>query len=76
MKQNALTIHAEESLDAALEELTTNRVSWAPVVEAKTLAQDRQIIGVISIPQMVQLYRKTLAKASHRMQGLAEETAM
>jgi rRNA processing protein Krr1/Pno1 len=46
------------------------------VVEAKTLAQDRQIIGVISIPQMVQLYRKTLAKASHRMQGLAEETAM
>lgn len=76
MKQNALTIHAEESLDTALEELTTNRVSWAPVVETKTLAQDRRIIGVISIPQMVQLYRKTLAKASHRMQGLAEETAM
>ncbi len=62
MKRNVLVIHADEALDEALEELTTSRVSWAPVVEVKVLAQDCRVIGVVSIPQMVQLYRETLVK--------------
>ncbi len=72
MKHNVLVIHADETLDEALEELTTSRVSWAPVVEVKALAQDRRVIGVVSIPQMVQLYRETLVKDSRSMQGLVE----
>ncbi len=72
MKRNVLQLHADETLDRALEELTTQRVSWAPVVEeTKALTQERRVIGVISIPQMVQFYRKNLARDSHQMQELS-----
>jgi CIC family chloride channel protein len=77
MKHHALVIHADESLDEALEELTTNRVSWAPVIEeARALTQDHQVIGVVSIPQMVRLYRETLVKDSRRLRELGEGTVM
>ncbi|HEX3639822.1 MAG TPA: chloride channel protein [Ktedonobacteraceae bacterium] len=77
MKHHALVIHADEALDEALEELTTNRVSWAPVIEeARALTQDHRVIGVVSIPQMVRLYRETLVKDSHRLRGLGEGTVM
>jgi predicted transcriptional regulator len=76
MKRNVLVLHADEALDETLEELTTNRVSWAPVVEVETFAQDRRVIGVVSIPQMVRLYRKTLVKDSRRLRGLSEGTIM
>jgi CIC family chloride channel protein len=76
MKHDALVIHADEALDEALEELTTNRVSWAPVVEVETFVQDRRVIGVVSIPQMVHLYRETLVKDSRRLRGLGEGTVM
>ncbi len=77
MKHNVLVLHGHEALDEALEALTTNRVSWAPVVEeAKALTQDRRVIGVVSIPQMVRLYRETLAKDSRRLRGLGEGTVM
>lgn len=73
MKRNALVIHADETLDEVLAELTTNRVSWAPVVEqSHVLVPDRRVIGVLSIPQMVRIYRETIVKDSYRIQGLDE----
>jgi CBS domain-containing protein len=66
-------IHADETLDEALEELTTQRVSWAPVIdEIKPRTQNQRVIGIISIPQMVQFYRETLVKDSHRMYELGK----
>src|SRR5436189_6342717 len=76
MNQKVLVIHADDTLDEALEELTTDHVSWAPVVEVKALAQDRRVIGIISIARIVQYYRETLVKDSHRVQELVEGTAI
>lgn len=78
MKRNALVIQANEALDEALEELTTNRVSWAPVGEeiGSHTQKHHRVIGIISIPQMVRFYRETLVKDSHRMQGLGEGTVL
>ncbi len=76
MKRNVLVIHANEALDEALEELTTSRVSWAPVVEAQALTSDCRVIGTISVADIVRLYRKTISKDASRMHGLVKETVV
>ncbi len=74
MNRHVLTLHADEPLDEALEELTSNHLRWAPVVEAQALAKDRRAIGVVSTNDMVRLYRETLTKDSRRMPGFVEGT--
>ncbi len=77
MKHTVLMLHADEALDEALEELTMSRVSWAPVTEEiKSRTQNQRVIGIISIPQMVQFYRETLVKDSHQVRGLGEGTLL
>jgi CIC family chloride channel protein len=76
MNRDVLTIHADASLDEALEEVTTGRVHWAPVVETQALAQNRRVLGIVAVTDIVRLYRKTLAKDTHRMRGLVEGTVM
>jgi chloride channel protein, CIC family len=76
MKRTVLVLHPDKALDEALEELTIQRVSWAPVVEEiKARPQNQRVIGIISIPQMVRLYREALEHNSHRMRELGEGTA-
>ncbi len=74
MSRRVVVIHADETLDEALEELTSNRLRWAPVLEAQALSQDRHVIGVVSVAGMVRLYRETLTKDSRRMPGFVEGT--
>ncbi len=76
MTRDVLVIHADETLDEALEELTTGQVSWAPVVETRAFVEERHVIGVVSVAHIVHLYRKTLAKDSGRIHGLVEGTIM
>jgi hypothetical protein len=77
MRRTVLVIYADEALDEALEKLTMNRVSWAPVIEEmKSHTQNQRVIGLISIPQMVQFYRETLMKDSRQMRGLSEGTIL
>lgn len=74
MGRCVVVIHADEPLDEALEEITSNRLGWAPVVEAQALGEDRHVIGVVSVADMVRLYRETLTKGSRRMPGFVEGT--
>ena len=76
MKKDVLVTYAEETLDEALEELTTNHRSWAPVVESRTSSQKYSVIGIISMVHIMQLYREAQAKDSHRMQNLVKETTL
>ncbi|GAC1389335.1 MAG: hypothetical protein NVS4B11_13780 [Ktedonobacteraceae bacterium] len=73
MKRNVLTIHADEMLDDVLEELTTNHVSWAPVVESNTLIQEQRVVGIVSVAHIMLLYRETQAKDSRWIHRLVEE---
>jgi chloride channel protein, CIC family len=76
MNRDVLVIHANEALDEVLEELTTNRVSWAPVVETQALMPNRRVIGTISVTDIVRLYRKMQSKDTNRIRGLVKETMM
>ncbi|MBV9689987.1 MAG: CBS domain-containing protein [Ktedonobacteraceae bacterium] len=72
-----LVVHPDDTLDEALEQLTSHRVSWAPVVDVDGHSSTPAVvIGTLSAASIVRLYRETLAKDSRRMRGLIEGTVM
>jgi CIC family chloride channel protein len=76
MNRDVLVMYPDEMLDEALEQLTSRRVGWAPVVNAEALHEGRQLMGVLSVTDIVRAYRETLAKTSRRMRGVVEGTVM
>ncbi|MGH2510521.1 MAG: CBS domain-containing protein, partial [Ktedonobacteraceae bacterium] len=72
MQRDVLTIASDETLDEALEQLTTRRINWAPVLDLDT----NTVIGVISTAQIMYAYRQTLVKDATRMRGLTTGTVM
>lgn len=76
MSRDVLTLDPDETLDEALEQLTSHRVSWAPVVDVEATPQGKRVIGLLSAANIVRAYRETLAKTSRRMRGLVEGTVM
>jgi CIC family chloride channel protein len=76
MNRDILTVSPDDTLDEALEELTSKRVSWAPVVDIEASLENQFVLGTISASSIIRLYRQTLAKDSRRMRGLIEGTVM
>ncbi len=76
MKREVLVVQPDETLDVALEQLTSHRIGWMPVVEVETATERRHPIGRISAQEIVRVYREALAKGSRRMRGLVEGTVM
>ncbi|GAC1615128.1 MAG: chloride channel protein [Ktedonobacteraceae bacterium] len=76
MRREVPTIQADETLDNALEQLTSHRLHWAPVLESEPLSLERFPIGILSIANIVNLYRATATKEVHRMQGMVDGTVM
>ncbi len=76
MRHDVPTIQADEALDNALEQLTSYRVHWAPVIEAEPLSPEHLPIGILSTANIVNLYRATTTKEAHRMQGMVDGTIM
>jgi CBS-domain-containing membrane protein len=76
MNRDVLVLYPDETLDEALEQLTSRRVSWAPVVDAEVLPEKRHVMGLLSASDIVRMYREALAKSSRRMRGLVEGTVM
>ncbi len=74
--RDVLVMYPDETLDEALEALSTRRVSWAPVVDAEALSGDRAVIGILSVASIVRVYRERLTKDERRMRGLVEGTVM
>ncbi|GER92285.1 hypothetical protein KDW_64470 [Dictyobacter vulcani] len=58
-KSKSTSINVEDTLDNVLEELTTQRISWAPVIERQPLEQMEHVLGIISITDIMRLYRQT-----------------
>jgi CIC family chloride channel protein len=75
MNREVLMVQLDETLDVALEQLTSHRIGWMPVVEMET-AGGRRVIGRISALDITRVYRETLAKGSRRMRGMVEGTVM
>ncbi|GHO87700.1 chloride channel protein [Dictyobacter formicarum] len=76
MNTEVLTLDSYATLDEALEQLTSARVSWAPVVERNPFSSTRKILGILTAASIAQVYRRTLAKDSRRMRGVVEGTVM
>ena len=74
MNREVLTAQPDDTLDVALEQLTSHRIGWMPVVEGEE--GGRRLVGRISAQEIVRAYRETLAKGSRRMRGLVEGTVM
>lgn len=76
MNRNVLAVQPDDALDAALEQLTSHRIGWMPVVEVEAATGGRHLVGRISAQEIVRAYREALAKGSRRMRGLVEGTVM
>ena len=76
MNRDVLAIQPDDTLDVALEQLTSHRIGWMPMVEVETATGGRHLIGRISTQEIVRAYREALAKGSRRMRGLVESTVM
>jgi len=76
MNRDVLAIQPDDTLDVALEQPTSHRIGWMPVVEVETATGGRHLIGRISTQEIVRAYPEALAKASRRMRGLVEGTVM
>ncbi len=76
MNREVLTVQADETLDVALEQLTSHRVGWMPVIEAESTTGERLVVGRISAPDITRQYRETTTKDSRRLRELAQGTVM
>lgn len=76
MSRNALVLYPDDTLDEALEALSSRRVSWAPVVDAEALAGERTVLGILSVASLARVYRQALARDARRTRGMVEGTVM
>jgi CIC family chloride channel protein len=77
MKRDVLVAFPDETLDEALERLTSHRISWMPIVDQEAeSASGNRVVGVLSAADIVRAYRTTLMKDSRRMRGLVDGTVM
>jgi len=76
MKRDVHAIHIDETLDNALEQLTSDRLHWAPVIEVERLSLEPTPVGMLSVADIVNLYRTTATKDVRRMQGMVDGTVM
>jgi chloride channel protein, CIC family len=64
MTKHALVCSPERPLDEVLEAMTMQRISWVPVVEGDDLACGQQVIGLLTIPNIMQTYRDTKVRST------------
>jgi len=76
MNRDVLILYSDGTLDDALEQLTSHRVSWAPVVNVEVSTSGPHVEGLLTAADITRSYREALAKSSRRMRGLVEGTVM
>jgi chloride channel protein, CIC family len=76
MNRSVFTITPDETLDEALEQLTSHRVGWAPVVDVEIIVGVRHVVGLLTVADIVRTYRAAVAKDTRLMRGLVEGTVM
>lgn len=76
MTTDLLLAHPEETLDDALEHLTTRHISWMPVVESETAPGKRRVLGLLTVEDIMQAYRRALTKSARRVRSLVKGTVL
>lgn len=68
--REAVTLGPDDPMDAALEQLTTRGLSWAPVIESGRL------LGKLTVKDAIATYRQTLERSIRRTTELPGNTAV
>jgi chloride channel protein, CIC family len=76
MTTDIQVIHPDDTLDDALEHLTSQRLSWMPVVDIEASQENRKVLGILSVTDIVRAYRLSLSKDLRRMRSLVKGTVM
>jgi CIC family chloride channel protein len=76
MTTEVQVIHPDDTLDDALEHLTSQRLSWMPVVNIEASQENRKVLGILSVTDIVRAYRLSLSKDLRRMRSLVKGTVM
>jgi CIC family chloride channel protein len=76
MNRDVLSASPDDTLDVILEQLTSRRIGWMPVIEVDHTSGRRCVLGRISALDITRAYRQELAKGSRRMRGMVEGTAL
>ncbi|MGH2479168.1 MAG: CBS domain-containing protein, partial [Ktedonobacteraceae bacterium] len=74
MQRKILVLHPDETLEKALDAFTTHHVNWAPVSETKGMTGDQEVVGVVSIADMVRLSHKASRQDALHVREEVEET--
>jgi CIC family chloride channel protein len=76
MTRQIQVVHPDDTLDDALEHLTTRGISWVPVVDIEVAREKRKVLGILSVTDIVHAYRLSFSKDLRRMRGLVKGTVM
>ena len=76
MSREIQVIHPEETLDDALEQLTSQRIGWVPVVDTDAFQEEQHVLGILSVTDIVRAYRLSFSKDMRRMRSLVKGTVM
>lgn len=76
MKKDVVALYPDDTLDDALEELTSHRISWAPIISAENESGGQLVLGWLSAAHIMHAYRTTLLKDSRRMGSVVKGTVI
>jgi chloride channel protein, CIC family len=67
MMRDPLTIEDSETVDDALERLSSHRIHWMPVVETEPLAAKSTLVGIVSTKNILKLYKSNMIKSARQL---------
>jgi len=76
MTREIQVIYPDETLDDALEQLTNQRIGWMPVVKSEVSQEERKVLGILAVTDVMRAYRQSLSKDLRRMRSLVKGTVM
>jgi CBS domain-containing protein len=76
MTREMQVVHPDETLDDALEHLTSQRIGWMPVVDIAASPERRRVLGILSVTSIVHAYRLSFSRDLRRMRSLVKGTVM
>lgn len=63
MTRDPLTIQDHETVDEALEQLSSHRIHWMPVVATEPLASESTLVGILSSKNILKLYKSNMSNS-------------
>jgi len=74
--KDALIYAPDLALDEALEDMTTRRLNWAPIIDPDDPVNEQRVLGLLTAGNIMKKYRTSVARDVKRMRGLANGTVM